>query len=290
MTTATPLQQAFTHHPRAWKGFKYLYPVISRRAKGLSIGINLSPNQFCNLNCIYCCIDRAPSQPPYPIDLFILKQELTQILGAVKTGEIWLDPPFKDIPQDYRRLNDIAFSGDGEPTLSPSFPQGLELATQTLQQLGLAQTCKTIIITNATTLHLPPIQAALRTLKNKNATLWAKLDAGSADYYRKINQSAVPYQTIVQNILTHSQAFPTTIQTLLLNIHNTPMPDQEFLHYIHQLRYLLKHGAQLQTIQLYTTARETQIKNITPISEQKMNQFRRTLISALPGLHVETFV
>lgn len=289
MTTLTPLQQVFTDHSRNWQDFKYVYPVISRRAQGLSIGINLSPNKFCNLNCIYCCVQRNTTQPPYPIDLHTLKKELEQILNLVISGDIWQDQQFINIPEKYKRLNDIAFSGNGEPTLSPSFTDALKLATQTLTQLKITQTCKTIIITNATTLHLPNIKQALDTLKNKNASIWAKLDAGSPHYYKKINQSDVPYDRIIQNILTHSQSHNTTIQTLLLNINNTPMPDQEFLKYIHQLKYLLENGGKIETVQLYTTARDTHIKNITPITKQKLNQFQHTLISALPQLKIQTF-
>src|ERR1041384_5902109 len=48
----------FTQHSRSWRENRYVYPVVSRRSKGLSIGVNLNPDKVCNFDCIYCCVDR----------------------------------------------------------------------------------------------------------------------------------------------------------------------------------------------------------------------------------------
>ena len=59
MDRARPLKQAFTSHPRRWRDFHHCYPVIFRRSKGLSNGINLNPDGARNFDCIYCCVDRT---------------------------------------------------------------------------------------------------------------------------------------------------------------------------------------------------------------------------------------
>src|SRR5947208_956480 len=49
----------FMQHSRSWRENRYVYPVISRRSKGLSIGVNLNPDKVCNFDCVYCCVDRT---------------------------------------------------------------------------------------------------------------------------------------------------------------------------------------------------------------------------------------
>jgi sulfatase maturation enzyme AslB (radical SAM superfamily) len=49
---------AVRDHSRAHANYLYVYPVISRRSRGLSIGVNLNPDKVCNFDCIYCEVDR----------------------------------------------------------------------------------------------------------------------------------------------------------------------------------------------------------------------------------------
>ena len=51
---------------------KYIYPVVSRRAGGLSLGINLNTNNACNWQCIYCEIPNLIRGKPEAIDLLKL--------------------------------------------------------------------------------------------------------------------------------------------------------------------------------------------------------------------------
>ena len=69
-------------HDRDVAGLTYVYPVVSRRAGGVSVGINLSPNNACNWRCVYCQVPNLqrgalghatrlsrnvrPSPPPSP--------------------------------------------------------------------------------------------------------------------------------------------------------------------------------------------------------------------------------
>src|SRR5690349_2449149 len=109
----------FTQHSRAWQTNRYVYPVISRRSRGLSIGVNLNPDKVCNFDCVYCCVDRREPATIREVDLKILREELDHLVELSATGQLWQEPPFDKTPESLRRINDIAFSGDGEPT---SFP------------------------------------------------------------------------------------------------------------------------------------------------------------------------
>lgn len=63
-------------HSRELSGLKYIYSVISRRAGGLSIGVNLNVNNACNWQCIYCEIPNLTRGTPPPIQLDLVEQEL----------------------------------------------------------------------------------------------------------------------------------------------------------------------------------------------------------------------
>ena len=49
----------FRNHARELAGNRYIYAVVSRRSRGLSIGINLNPDKACNFDCPYCQVDRT---------------------------------------------------------------------------------------------------------------------------------------------------------------------------------------------------------------------------------------
>src|SRR3982750_345300 len=113
----------FTQHSRSWRDNRYVYPVISRRSKGLSIGVNLNPDKVCNFDCVYCCVDRTVPPTYREVDMSVLDDELSRMLELASSGEIWQIPPFDQTTARLRRINDVAFSGDGEPTSFKSFSQ-----------------------------------------------------------------------------------------------------------------------------------------------------------------------
>ena len=68
-------------HSRDSAGMRYVHPVISRRAGGVSVGINLNPNNACNWRCIYCQVPDLTRGGPPPIDLSLLERELNEFLA-----------------------------------------------------------------------------------------------------------------------------------------------------------------------------------------------------------------
>ena len=70
-------------HSRFQEGFEYVYPVVSRRAGGVSLGINLNTNNACNWRCIYCQVPDLIRGAPPPVDLDLLKNELSIFLDQI---------------------------------------------------------------------------------------------------------------------------------------------------------------------------------------------------------------
>src|SRR5512145_1988478 len=96
-------------HPRQYEQNKFVYPVLSRRSRGISIGVNLNPDKVCNFDCIYCQVDRRSESETTFVETGRLLDELDHMLHLVASGELFADEPFHDVPGELRRLNDIAF-------------------------------------------------------------------------------------------------------------------------------------------------------------------------------------
>ena len=57
------LLEAHRRHDRHFRDSKYVYPVLSRRSQGISVGINLNPDRRCNFDCVYCQVERGEPAP-----------------------------------------------------------------------------------------------------------------------------------------------------------------------------------------------------------------------------------
>ena len=85
VTVSKPL--SVVDHDRQGAGLLYVYPVVSRRAGGVSIGVNLNINNACNWRCVYCQVPDLTRGAPPPVDLVRLRQELKGFLDDVLHGD-----------------------------------------------------------------------------------------------------------------------------------------------------------------------------------------------------------
>src|SRR5438045_97658 len=118
-----PVLAPHTDHPRTYYENRYVYPVLSRRSKGISVGVNLNPDKICNFDCVYCQVDRRSEAETRFVETDQLLAEIDHMLALVASGALFDDDEFQSVPPDRRRLNDIAFSGDGEPTTYRNFDE-----------------------------------------------------------------------------------------------------------------------------------------------------------------------
>jgi wyosine [tRNA(Phe)-imidazoG37] synthetase (radical SAM superfamily) len=268
--TNEQLIAAHQDHRRSWDDFYYVYPVVSRRSRGVSIGINLNPDKICNFDCVYCEVDRNTPPRLREVKLPVLEQELRAMLEIWRSGELFAREPFASTPPEWRRLNDIAFSGDGEPTTCPVFELAVALADHLRQEIAPPET-KLILITDSTCLERPGVKNGLKIMQRGPHEIWAKLDAGTEPYYKRVNRSHIDYNRILHNIEATARWCPLIIQSLFFRIDGQPPSTAEIDAWCARLRTILDNGGQLLGLQLYTIARPTPEPWATPLSNAELD-------------------
>ena len=246
---------AWRKHDRNWRDNRYVYAVISRRSRGISVGINLNPNKACNFDCIYCQVNRQAPPLARRVDLDVLASELDRMLESERDGSLYAALPFQVLAPDERGVRDIAFSGDGEPTAFRRLEDAIRIAAAARHKFDLQET-KIVLITDAAYLRKPAVRAALSVMDQNNGEIWAKLDAGTEDYFRTVNRPNVTLGTVLDNILDAARVRPVVIQSLWFRVHGEPPAEPELEAYCRCLNSILANGGRLKSVQLYSIARD----------------------------------
>lgn len=282
-----PAEPIHTRHDRLFATNRFVYPVISRRSGGLSIGVNLNPDKICNFDCIYCQVDRTVQGLTRFVDLPAMLTELEQMLEATVSGRLFQHPDFADVPTSQRRLNDIAFSGDGEPTSHRNFDQVVAASAQVKRRLGL-DGVKMILITNASLFHRPHVQRGLETLDANQGEIWAKLDAGTEDYFGKVERTPIKLARILENITQAARQRPLVIQSLFMRIDGAPPDDAELTAYCQRLRDIVAAGGQLKLVQICTVARRPAETYVQPLKDEEVDRIA-AMVRQMTGLNAAPF-
>lgn len=199
----------------ATRDWQYVYPVWSRRAQGISIGINLHPNHCCNWHCIYCQVPGLQRGPSPVIEIARLQAELEQCLDWISAQASTHGPDLPSGDLLSPLIQDIAFAGDGEPTTSPQFAEALTVVSHSLQQRQLAILVR--LITNGSQLQHAHVQHAIQCLHATGGEVWFKLDAGSDAEMRAVNDSHVPLALHLQRLQTCCTLCSTWVQTAIVS-------------------------------------------------------------------------
>jgi wyosine [tRNA(Phe)-imidazoG37] synthetase (radical SAM superfamily) len=239
--------------PRDFLENRFVYVVISARARGLSVGLNLNPDRNCNFDCVYCEVPRNGALRDERLDVDVMAAELKKTLAFVCGGRLRDRPGYHALPDELLQLRHVALSGDGEPTISPDFPAALQAAVHVRALCGFPF-FKLVLITNATGLDRPHVQQGLRHL-TRSDEIWAKLDGGTQTYVNKVNRSDVPLDKILSNILMLGRQRPIVIQSLFPAIHDEEPPLEEIDQYARRLLELKNAGAQISLVQIYSATR-----------------------------------
>jgi len=266
----TTLKQ-FMNHSRRWRENFYVYPVISRRSRGLSIGVNLNPDKACNFDCVYCQVDRSKAPPIREVDLDRLGEELGVMMELARSGELYEDEMFSDVPSELRRINDIAFSGDGEPTTCKWFFECVELVASAKRQAGLFQT-KIILITDACYLTKPDVVKALAMMDQNVGEIWAKLDAGTEEYYQRVNRPNFPLAHVIENIKATARVRPVVIQSLFMKLAGAGPDESEVGAFCDRLNEIRNAGGKISYVQVYTIARPPAEDFVMPLSNHHVDR------------------
>lgn len=284
---AKPLTKTLTihrDHRRSLADHRFVYAVVSRRSKGVSVGINLNPDKVCNFDCVYCQVDRRTAPVVREVDLPRLLEELEATLDLVHTGALFDMEPFRGTPLPLRRLNDIAFSGDGEPTTCPQFLATVR-AVATVRRRRELNDVKLVLITNATRFHHPVVGEALALLDENNGEIWAKLEAGTETYYQTVDRTTIPFRRVLDNVAEAARSRPVVIQAMFLRMHGEPPPAAELEAFCDRLNEIVGSGGRVRLVQVYTVAREPAEAWVAPLADSEIDAIvervgRRTGLAA----------
>ena len=281
------LRQAYQRHERRWADNLYVYAVVSRRSHGVSVGINLNPGKECNFDCIYCQVDRSVPSSVRKVDLARVALELDAVLQAEADGSLYGAPPFSALAPEARGVRDIAFSGDGEPTIYPHLKEAFEVAAAARARFGLAA-AKLVLLTDAAYLSKPSVREALTVLDANNGEIWAKLDAGSDEYFQRIDRPNVPLMRVLESIRDAARVRPVVIQSLFMRASGEAMPEAEVEAYCGQLNWLLAEGGQITVVQIHTIARKPADPSVTPLPDAELDRLA-AIVRARVSAPVETY-
>ena len=246
-----PGRETAFDRPREWLGNRFVYAVISSRAHGLSLGVNVNPDKKCNFDCSYCEVDRRVTSTENKLDVEVMAAELRKTIAYIQSGRLAARPAYHSLPSELLQLRQVALSGDGEPTLASNFNEAIQAVIRLRAVGGFF---KMVLYTNGTGLDLPQVQRGLEFL-TKSDEIWIKLDGGTQSFIDKVNRPDVPLEKILSNILLVGRRRPVIIQSLFPAVHGDEPPFEEIREFALRLKELKAGGAEISLVQIYSAAR-----------------------------------
>lgn len=267
-----------TDHSRDNVGLTYIYPVVSRRAGGVSIGINLNPNSACNWRCIYCQVPELKRGAAPTIDLIKLEKELYVFLQEILYGSFMQE----QITPSARRIIDIALSGNGEPTSAKEFEQVIDIIGKVKHDFDSLKELKVVLITNGSLIDRSNVKAGLRSLAELKGEIWFKLDSVTREGRQQINNTRMSSRQVHNNLKLSTSLCQTWIQTCVFKTdgdHPTQVETKAYLKFIEEL---LQEGALLKGVLLYGLARSSmqpEAPRLTKVTQGWIESFGRKIHS-----------
>lgn len=268
-------------HRRDSAGMRYVYPVLSRRARGVSIGINLNPNNACNWRCVYCQVPDLRRGGPPPLDLGLLAAEFGTFL------ELLADPleSRKFAIPPGTRIADIAFSGNGEPLSAPEFPEAVAVIDRVLAGRGLHRLMRRVI-TNGSLVERISARRGLAALGAGQGEAWFKVDAGTAAGHLRINGTRTTPATVLRRLRTCAGLCPTWVQTCMFALDGEPPAEAELASYLALLREAAPAIGGVHLYGIARPSRQAEAPRLAPLPKDWLEELAAR-VAAL-GLPVTT--
>ncbi len=241
-----------TDHSRDRVGYKYIYPVISRRSGGLSVGINLNTNNACNWRCVYCQVPNLTRGSAPPVNLKKLQTELEVFLRNILSGDFY---KAEKIPKELQKIQDIAISGNGEPTTADEFEQVVDVIEFVLNNLSLLNETKCVLITNGSLVNRSYVQNGLKKLALINGEIWFKVDSATADGVDRINQASGNELSTLKRLDIAANHCRTYIQTCVFTYEGEKPSEVDKKAYIKLLQEAIDRNIPLKGVFLYGVER-----------------------------------
>jgi len=262
-----------TDHSRDKSDLTYVYPVLSRRAGGLSIGINLNINNACNWRCIYCQVPNLIRGSAPSVNLDKLGHELRNFLADVIHGGFY---DREEVADEYRVIKDIAISGNGEPTTANEFDQVVNLIELVLKEYGILNSIKCILITNGSMFNRNHVKKGLKKLAKMNGEVWFKIDSATPAGVATINQIQNSNASTLRRLKVSAELCPTWIQTCVFSYKNQPPSEVETNAYINLLKAIVNRNIRIKGVLLYGVERpslQAEAKLIMKLPESWLQKF-----------------
>ena len=253
------------NHDRDAADMTYVYPVISRRAGGVSIGINLNPNNACNWHCAYCQVPNLTRGVAPDIDLDALRSELTTMLNDVMHGDFMLER----VHEDCRQLCDIAISGNGEPTSCQQFDAVMGVILGVMSAFSLLDAIPIRLISNGSYIHKTHVQRGLHLMADHKGEVWIKVDAATHEGIARINGIEASAELLFKQVRSVAAVCPSWIQTCMLAWHGNEPSEGDIDAYLAFLSRLKAEGVAIQGVLLYGLARpslQPEAENISALN------------------------
>ena len=232
-------------------------------------------------------MDRKTPAQAKTVDFTLLEKELRGMIAACQSGALFRDEPFASVPPPLRRLNDIAFSGNGEPTGFGPFAEIVDLVARVKRETA-GNSVKIVLITNGSGLNRPVVKRGLQIMNANQGEVWVKLDAGTEDYFKSINRSSIPLARILNNIEKTIGICPICIQSLFLRVQGEMPSEAEIVAYCGHLRRFKSQGGQIREVQIYTVARPTPAPWAIALPDAQLLEIGRR-VREITGLPVECY-
>ena len=272
--------------PRDFLNNRFVYAVISARARGLSLGVNMNPDKACSFDCLYCEVDRRTPPREVKLDVDAMAAELHKTLAYVTAGKLRERPWYSSLSDELLTLRHVALSGDGEPTLAPNFAEAVEAIVHT-RALGEFPFFKIVLITNATGLDRPQVQQGLKHF-TKSDEVWAKLDGGTQAYFNRVDRSEASLDKVLSNILLVARQRPVIIQSLFAAINGEEPLAVEIEEYAQRLKELKASGADIPLVQIYSATRPMFHADCGHLPLKTLSHIAQT-VRHVSGLKAEVF-
>ena len=269
-------------HDRGSAGLTYVYPVVSRRAGGVSVGVNLNIDNACNWRCVYCQVPGLVWGEAPRCDLALLERELRGFLHELLHGRFMQER----VPEGLRTWKDVAISGNGEPTSCEDFGAVVDLVARVLDELGMRGKVPIVLITNGSLVHREPVLAALRRMAEAGGTVWYKLDSATDAGAAALNNNRAGHERARKNLELAARACPTWLQTMVLARDGAPPSEAEQRAYLDLVVELVAKHVPVQGVLLYGPARpshQPEAPRLSALPEAWMREYARAIeVRGLP--------
>ncbi len=285
-TSPNPRLETAFGEPRNFLNNRFSYLVVSQRARGLTVGVNLNPDQACNFNCVYCEVKRARAPQDQRVNVALMSAELKRLLATVRDRKVHELACYRNVPPELLELRCLSLSGNGEPTLCPNFSEVVQAVVH-IRAMSDMPFFKIVLITNGSGLNQPAVLHGLRWFTARDE-IWVKLDAGSQAAMERVNRTTFPLETILANIVTLGRKRPIVVQSLFPLLHEHEPTAEEIDDYVQRLAELKKAGAAISLVQIYSAQRPTALPDCRHLSLEALSKIAQQ-VKQHTGLEAEVF-